>query len=211
MKKLPDFYGTVAEEILFECHPLEGVWLDLGAGSGGVGLALAKRTISTIVLIDPTEDALQKALEKARRIGLGKRVVAIKSRAEAIPLSDNCMDLVVSRGSIFFWDDRVQGLREAYRILCRGGVAMIGGGLGASYPKWARQQFTRRRHEEARKRGTDAYRRFKEARSPQTFRRLAEEAGLQDFEIAGDGVPDPDSPQAGLGIWLRFRKENGKV
>jgi len=206
MKELPDFYKTVAEEVICRCHPVEGVWVDLGAGPGGVGLALARQTSSVIALIDPDANALQKALEEARRTELGKRVVAIKAWAEAIPLSDNSVDLVVSRGSIFFWNDRAQGLREVYRILRRGGVAMIGGGLGASYPQWARQEFTRRRHEGVKKKGSEAYRRFREARSPLTFRQLAKDAGLGHFEIASDGDTDPDSPQAGLGIWLHFRK-----
>lgn len=207
MTELPDFYETVAEEIFRKCQPKEGLWIDLGAGPGGVGLALAKQTTSTIVLIDPNEGALQEALNKAQTTGLSKRVVAIKAQAEAIPLEDNCIDLVVSRGSIFFWNDRVQGLREVYRILRPGGVAMIGGGLGMSYPEWARREFTRRRYEEVKSKGPEAYRRFILARSPQTFRCLAEEAGLVDFEVAGDGTDDPDSPQAGLGIWLRFRKK----
>lgn len=51
MTELPDFYETVAEEILCECQPREGIWVDLGAVPGGAGLALAKRTNSTIVII----------------------------------------------------------------------------------------------------------------------------------------------------------------
>jgi ubiquinone/menaquinone biosynthesis C-methylase UbiE len=211
MTELPDFYATVSEEVLCRCHPVEGVWVDLGAGSGGVGLALARQTNSTIVLIDPDEDALQKALAEARRTELGKRVVAVKGWAEAIPLPDNSVDLVVSRGSIFFWNDKAKGVSEVYRILRPGGAAMVGGGLGGSYPQWARQEFTRRRHEGVKNKGDDAYRHFREARSPQTFRRLAEDAGLRRFEIASDGAPEPDSPQAGLGIWLLFRKEEGKI
>lgn len=207
MKELPDFYETVAEEILCECQLREGIWVDLGSGSGGVGLALAKRTLSTIVFIDPNDGVLQKALKKARESGFGKRVVAIGAQAESIPMPDNCTDMVVSRGSIFFWNDKAQGIREVYRILRPGGIAMIGGGLGASYPKWARQEFIRRRHEGVKKRGTDAYRRFKEARSSQTFRKIAEEAGLVNFEVDGNGGAPPDSSKAGLGIWLRFWKE----
>jgi len=207
MAELPDFYETVAEEILHKCRPKEGVWLDLGAGAGGVGLALARRSSSTIVLVDPNSGPLRKALRLARESGFGRRVITIAARAEAIPLPADYIDLAVSRGSIFFWKDRARGLREVYRILSPGGAAMIGGGLGASYPQWARREFTRRRHEEVKRRGPDAFRRFKEARSSRTFRRLAEEAGLVDFEVAGDGANDPDSPQAGLGIWLRFSKE----
>jgi len=211
MKELPDFYVPVSEEILCRCKPVEGVWVDLGAGPGGVGLALATQTNSTIVMIDPDEKALQKALAEARKKELGNRVVAVKARAEAIPLPDNSVNLVVSRGSIFFWNDKAKGISEVYRILRPGGAAMIGGGLGASYPQWARQEFTRRRHEGVKKKGVDAYRSFREARSPQTFRRLAEDAGLRRFEIVGDGIPDPDSPEAGPGIWLLFRKGNGKI
>jgi len=134
----------------------------------------------------------------AQKTEFDKRIVAIVAPAESIPLPDNCIDLVVSRGSIFFWQDKAQGIREVHRILRPGGVAMIGGGLGASYPLWARQEFIRARPE--------AYRRFKETRSSQTFQQIAKEAGLVDFEIAGDGAADPDSQQAGLEIWLRFRK-----
>jgi SAM-dependent methyltransferase len=210
MRELPDFYETVVEEMLRKCLPREGVWLDLGAGGGGVGLALARRSNSTVVLIDPNVGALQKALRSAREFGLGRRVIAVAGLAEAIPLSGKCVDLAVSRGSIFFWEDRAQGLREVYRVLRSGGAAMIGGGLGDSYPEWARQEFTRRRHEAVKRRGTDAFKRFKEVRSSRTFRRLAAEARLIDFEVTGDGAADPDGPQAGLGIWLRFRKDAGR-
>lgn len=207
-KELPDFYKTVAKEILSSCQPKEGIWVDLGSGAGGVGLSLAEGNNSMIVFIDPNEDSLQNALSKAKKSGIGKRVISIKAKAESIPLPKNCIDLVVSRGSIFFWEDRVQGIREVYRILCLGGIAMIGGGLGDSYPQWARQEFTKRRHEEMKKKGEEAYRSFREARSPQTFRQIASDAGLKNFEIIGDGEPDHESPKAGLGIWLRFRKSN---
>ena len=211
MPELPDYYETVVEEMLRKCQPEEGVWMDLGAGPGGVGLALARRSASTIMLIDPNESALQNALRVARESELGKRVVAITGRAESIPLPDNCIDFAVSRGSIFFWEDRPQGLREVYRILRPGGAAMIGGGLGESYPEWARREFIRRRHEGVKRGGPDAVRSFKEARSSQTFRQWAEEAGLTNFEVTGDGGHEPGSPQVGLGVWLRFRKEEKTV
>jgi len=206
MTKLPDYYETVVEEMLNECHPVEGLWMDLGTGTGGIGLELARRSASIVALVDPNRDALQKALRTAQESGLGNRVVAITGRAEAIPLPDNCVDFAVSRGSIFFWEDRPQGLREVSRILRPGGAAMIGGGMGKSYPEWARREFTRRRREGVKKGGPDAVRRFKEARSFQTFRQWAEEAGLVNFQVEGDGGRDPDSPEAGLGVWLRFRK-----
>ena len=209
-KELPDFYKTVAEEILHRCNPKEGVWVDLGSGAGGVGLSLSERTTSVIVMIDPNQEALQKALDDAKKAELGKRIIAIKAMAEDIPLPDNCIDLVVSRGSIFFWNDKAQGLREVFRILAPGGKAMIGGGLGTSYPEWARKEFTRRRHEGVKKKGIEAYKRFQEDRSPQTLKQLADNAGLVDFEVVSDGEPDSESSQTGLGIWLLFGKGDEK-
>ena len=41
------------------------------------------------------------------------------------------MDLVVSRGSIWFWDNPGKALKEIYRILKPGGKAYIGGGKGS--------------------------------------------------------------------------------
>jgi hypothetical protein len=82
---------------------------------------------------------------------------------------------------------------------------MIGGGLGSGYPQWARQEFIRRQRESAKSR--EAAREFAEARSPETFRRLAAEAGLPSFEVIGEGGLGPDDPNTGIGIWLRFMKE----
>ena len=50
-------------------------------------------------------------------------------------------------------------------------------------------------------------RKFAEARSPETFRRLATEAGLPSFEVIGEGGLTADDPNTGIGIWLRFTKE----
>jgi len=58
------------------------------------------------------------------------RVVPIEGDALDLPFKDNFADFVFSRGSIPFWPDQVQGLKECYRILKPGGVAYVGGGFG---------------------------------------------------------------------------------
>jgi len=196
--ELPAQYPYVADDVIKLCRPRAGVQVDVGAGSGGLGLALAARSRGSIViLVDPDGQALQKALESAQKQGLESKIVTIAGRAEEMPLADGCADLVVSRGSIFFWSDRVQGLREAWRILRPKGKAMIGGGLGTSYPGWARREFARRRREGVRKEGPEAVRHFEEMRKAEIFRRWALEAGIRDFEV---------SCEEELGIWLRFAK-----
>ena len=207
--KLPCHYPTVADDVIDFCGSSDGrIWVDLGSGAGGVGLALSEKLSAiTMVLVDPDSNALRRALDSARERGLGARVVAVVGPAEKIPLPDASVDVVVSRGSFYFWQDRAQGLREIWRILRPGGRAMIGGGLGSRYPQWARQEFIRRRRESAAAEGPEAARAFTEARTPETFHRLAVEAGLPAFEVHGEGGLGPDEVNTGVGIWLRLTKE----
>ncbi len=204
---LPDHYLTVAEDVIAFCGDQDDrVWVDLGTGPGDLGLALLEKIArATMVLMDPNADALCRALDAARRRGLASRTVAVVGSAEAMPLPDQSVDVVVSRGSFYFWRDRARGLREVCRILRPGGRAMIGGGLGRGYPQWARQAFIRRRRGSAR--SPEQARAFAEARSPRTFRRLAIEAGLPSFEVTGEGGLTADDPNTGIGVWLLFTKE----
>ncbi len=207
--QLPDYYPTVARDVTAFCGSRPGVWLDLGSGAGGLGLAILERAPGcTMALVDPSAEALSKALASADRRGLRRRTVAIVSPAERLPLPDESVDTVVSRGSFYFWPDRAQGLREVWRILRPDGRAMIGGGLGREYPQWARREFIRRRRESVAAKGPEAERRFAEARKPETFDRLAVEAELPSFEVVGEGGLGPEHPNAGIGVWLRIRKEN---
>jgi len=203
---LPDYYATVAADVSAFAARTDGVWVDLGSGSGGLGLALLDMLPAVLlVMMDPDADVLRRGLAEARVRGTWNRVVAIVAPAECIPMPDGSVDAVVSRGSLYFWQDRAQGLREVCRILRPGGQAMIGGGLGSTYPQWARQEFIRRRRESAR--SPEAAREFAKARSPETFHRLATEAGLPSFAVVGEGGMPADAPHTGIGIWLRFAKE----
>jgi len=197
----------VARDVVRCCEPDEGLWVDLGCGAGPLSRALARRTKSVFVLVDPDAEALSHTLEQAGKSGLKNRFVPVVGVAESIPLADASADLVVSRGSIFFWNDRPAGLREVYRILRPGAKTMIGGGLGSSYPRWAKEEFIRRRRGGVRKQGPEAARAFREARSPETFTRWAQDAGLTNFEVIREGGLSAEDPRSGLGIWLLFGKE----
>ena len=211
---LPDYYKTVARDVIAFCGSSGGrVWVDLGSGPGGLGLALLEKMHEALmVLMDPDAEALCCALDAAQQRGVVSRAVAVVGSAESIPLPDESVDVVISRGPFFYWRDRAQGLREIWRVLRPGGRAMIGGGLGSEYPQRARQDFIGRMRESAAAKGPKAVREFVEPRRPETFRRLAVEAGLPAFEVVGEGFLGPDSPNTGIGIWLRFTKEaeNGR-
>jgi len=210
-RRLPDVYPYVASDILEGCRPEAGVWVDLGSGSGGVGLAVAcsgdaAAAESTIVFLDPDAEALVQALQRGREKGLGNRLVAVVGVAEDMPLPDNSVDLVFSRGSVFFWKDPAQGVREIHRVLRPGGKAMIGGGRGSKYPEWARREFMRRRQGN-RKANSPQAKEFARLRDPKTFGQWAKDAGIPDFEVVGQGALPPDDPRAGAGIWLKFTKQ----
>lgn len=194
--ELPDWFRPVAEDVFEYCRPEQGLWVDLGSGSGGLGLALARASGSTVLLIDPSPNALSKGFEDARGSGLTGRVVGIVGRAESIPLPDGSVDVVASRGSVFFWEDPPKGLREVYRILRPGARAMIGGGFGSSYPGWALRQFFRRRRQQLKSEGEEALRRWKEPRRAEWLAAQAARAGLD------DALVEPAPP----GLWLLFEK-----
>jgi len=192
------------------CRPTDGIWVDLGSGSGSLAFALTPMTTGTLILIDPNCEALLRAAQQAKARGLTRRLMCVAGVAENMPLRSNSVNLVVSRGSIFFWQDRPAGLRDVYRVLRPGGKAMIGGGVGSGYPLWARRVFTRRRLEGVQSQGEDAMRSFREARSSETFSEWARMAGLTDFEVIREEAHPEQDGLCGLGVWLIFGKEAGQ-
>ncbi|MDR3555775.1 MAG: methyltransferase domain-containing protein [Syntrophobacteraceae bacterium] len=59
-----------------------------------------------------------------------ERSDTLRGDVAAIELPDYSVNLVVSRGSVFFWEDCRGAFKELYRVLAPGGVGYIGGGLG---------------------------------------------------------------------------------
>jgi SAM-dependent methyltransferase len=160
-----------------------------------------------MVLTDPNGDALRRGLDSARQRNLASRSVAVVGSGESIPLPNESVDVVVSRGSFYSWKDRAHGPREIWRILRPAGRAMIGGGSGAMCPQSAGQEFIRRRRESAAARGPEVAREFAAARGPEAFRCLAKRAGRPSFEVVGRGGLAADDPNTGTGIRPRLTKE----
>jgi SAM-dependent methyltransferase len=204
---LPSRYAYVAEDILKICQPARGCWIDLGAGEGGVALALIAATGNPVLMIDPDREALQQGLAQAREGKMADRLLAVVGTAEALPLPDNAVDLLASRGSIFFWRDPVQGLREVHRVLRPGGVAYIGGGAGSGYPADAVARLIAERKAQLEGEDAEKWQRFVALRRPAQMREWAEAAGLEGFDVLGSGAISADDPRVGQGVWLLFRKQ----
>lgn len=125
-------YPVIARQILERTGMTSGRCIDLGGGPGMLAVELAKASALDVTVCDLTLECVALAKENSREHGVHERVSAVQGAAEKLPFEDNSADLVVSRGSIFFWEDQEKGLAEVYRVLRLDGWAYIGGGFGTA-------------------------------------------------------------------------------
>ncbi len=206
-QSLPSRYPYVVKDALGFCSPAKGFWVDLGAGKGQVAIPLIEATGNPVVMLDPNTEAMAKGLKIAREKELEDRLSAVIGRAEEMPFPDDSVDLLVSRGSIFFWDDPAQGLKEVYRVLRPGGKAYIGGGAGSGYPKWAAEKLIESRKKKMQGDEAEKWTRFVELRRPEQMKQWAQAAGLKQFEVMGKGAISCEDERTGQGVWILFGKK----
>jgi arsenite methyltransferase len=98
------------------------VVLDLGSG-GGIDVLLSANRVGPTGKaygLDMTDEMLALAHENQRKSGI-KNVEFLKGEIENIPLPDNSVDVVISNCVINLSSDKRRVLREAFRVLKRGG------------------------------------------------------------------------------------------
>lgn len=122
-------YPVIASQIVQRTAITDGICLDMGCGGGYLGLALARITNLYVRFLDRSPEMLDIVRGNLAANGLENRGEVLEGNAEAIPLPDQSVNLVVSRGSLFFWE-RVPAFREMYRVLAPGGMGYVGGGFG---------------------------------------------------------------------------------
>lgn len=81
---------------------------------------------------DQSEDMLAIAASTIAECGLEDRAATLHGDVAHIPLPDDSVDLAVSRGSVFFWEDLPRAFAEIRRVLASGGWGYIGGGFGSA-------------------------------------------------------------------------------
>ncbi|WP_170291155.1 class I SAM-dependent methyltransferase [Neomoorella glycerini] len=123
-------YPVIAEQIKQKTGITKGTCLDIGCGGGYLGIALAGITELYIYLFDKSPEMLEIATRNIAGHGLQKRARTLLGDVHEIPLKDQSVDLVISRGSIFFWENQQKAFQEIYRVLAPQGAAFIGGGFG---------------------------------------------------------------------------------
>ena len=185
-------YPVLAEQIINRTGISQGYCLDIGCGGEYLGLALARISEFETILFDESQDMLNLAQGYISQSGLESRAKTLLGDVHAMSLADESINLVVSRGSMFFWENRVQAFREIYRVLAVGGMAMIGGGFGnVELLREIEKKMLEKDPEWKEKRRQ----RIGKAKI-EVYREELEQAGISSFEIIQDEA----------GLWIVIRK-----
>ena len=98
--------------------------LDLGAGTGAVARALARRfRAADVVWVDPVVGLLHRARTRVPRWFSKHRYVA--AEAERLPLASHSVDLILSNLAMPWFDTVDDALAECLRVLRPGGLLLL--------------------------------------------------------------------------------------
>jgi SAM-dependent methyltransferase len=196
-KTLAPVYAPLAEQIVsdFDLDKKVGIGIDLGSGPGTLILELCERTKLYWINADINPHFFPHFYRQADELGFGHRVSAIFADAHSLPFRDNYADIIVSRGSFHFWEDKVQAFNEIYRVLKPGAIAYIGRGFSRNLPVQTAKKIR------AKQRGKMNYDAEKTANE---LYNIMNELGVKDYRI--DIPKPPGSENVNYGIWVEFHK-----
>lgn len=183
-------YPLVAKQIIERTGVIQGQCIDLGGGPGMLGISLAEQSDLQVTVCDLLQECIDVAEENISVRLLTKRMSARQGRAEELPFADNSIDLVASRGSIFFWEDHKKGLSEVMRVLKPEGWACIGGGFGSAELLREVEEFNAD-NEEWKARRKERVQKF----SPEYYQTVLDELGIKGSVDSGE-----------KGTWIVFQK-----
>lgn len=106
---------------------------DLGCGTGGQTLLLAKYLSGTIIGLDMFSNFIDKLNENARKMNLDNRVTGVIGSMEKLPFQTKSLDLIWSEGAI----DNIgfkEGLSHWYGFLKKGGF------IAVTCPSWLTEE-----------------------------------------------------------------------
>lgn len=193
--QLQPMYPLLIQQFVDDYNLMEGIAMDIGAGPGWLGMELAKITNMKIVFLDISQDALDTAKKNFEMLDVDNEADYIKADIHNLPLESEIADFVMSRGSIWFWEEPQKGLKEIERILKPGGTAIVGGGLGRYIP-----ESMRTRLQGCIRQGLKE--RMETRPNLEEFRAMVEKAGLDNYRI----LPDSE----GGGRWVEIKKRKNE-
>lgn len=124
-------YDRIAGQIVEATGIKTGKMLDIGCGGGHLGFAVMEKTELEGYFADMQDAPIEIARMRAEERGLRERSHFYIQDVHELSFEDDFADLIISRGSYFFWEDQEKAFRELYRVLAPGGMIYIGAGLGS--------------------------------------------------------------------------------
>ena len=183
-------YPVIAEQVLAWSGIQSGLALDLGSGPGFFAAALVEESELSVIALD-TDPAMARIAQKIAA-GYRDRMIPVIGDVHCMPIRDGVVSLIVSRGSIYFWEDRPQAFCEIERVLRPGGAAFVGGSFGTAALR------------------NDIFREMR-LRNPDWDRDVARRSGgatpdLLRRELVASGVAHSRVREEEAGLWVEIRK-----
>lgn len=116
-------YPVIAAHIVKQSGIEKGICLDLGCGITSLGISVAEITDMQVYGVDISTEMCKLSKNKAFHHCLSGKVAPVQSDVHLLPFRNSCADLIVSRGSVFFWNDLPVAFKEIARVLAPGGQA----------------------------------------------------------------------------------------
>lgn len=124
-------YPVIARNAIATTGITAGTCIDVGSGHAMLAIAVAREAPKmAVTAFDFSADSKFIADENIAAANLADRVRFLAGDVHAMPFEDRYADLIISRGSMFFWKDLAGAFTEIFRVLAPGGLTYIGGGFG---------------------------------------------------------------------------------
>jgi len=199
--RLAPVYAPLAKQIVsdFDLSEKDGIGIDLGSGPGTLILELCEHSRLHWVNADINPHFFPHFYSQAEQRGFGHRVSTVFADAHALPFRDNYADIIVSRGSFHFWEDKTQAFSEIYRVLKPGALAYIGRGFSRNLPVKTAKKIR------AKQRGKMNYDVDKTAND---LRNIMNNLEIKEYKIHRPEPPGGEN--VNYGVWVEFHKPKGK-
>ncbi len=186
-----DIYPQIAKQIVERSGKNTGTVLEVGCGTAILSRNLCLLGNFCIFALDLEIEMINTAYGFIKKEN--KQIIPVLGNVENMPFCSHTFDLVVSRGSMFFWDDKIKAFSEIYRVLKKNGVAYIGGGFGNKQLKQKIESIMLKKNPNWQ---NDKKNRLNSC-SPDKIKEIFKKANISNYKIIND-----DS-----GYWLYITKE----
>ncbi|KGK97732.1 methyltransferase [Methanococcoides methylutens] len=185
-------YPVISEQIIDRCNINSGICIDVGSGPASLAIAISKIMVGQVYAMDFSEKMVAIAKKRIDSGNLDEKVIPVLGDVHDMPFDDNFAELIVSRGSLFFWENVPEAFRQIYRVLKPGGSAYIGGGFGTAELK---SKITREMEKRDENWSQTAAKRLERSKLD-SFKKALLTAEIGHYEIIEDES----------GFWILFRK-----